>query len=330
MKSKSINVKEFATKNTIYIVFVVMVIIMSLVTEQFMTWSNIRSVLTTESVHGIMALGMAFALISGGIDLSVAAIMPLAGCISAALVQDPAYTAKIFPWVTGEESVFLAVCVGLLVGLLAGIFNGILIAYLKIQPFICTMATSVILEGINYIITNSVPVSNLRNTYKAIGQYRLFGEIPLVIIYFVIIAVIAWVILNYTRFGKRVYAVGGNRNAALVSGVKVERVTVKIYAWAGLMAAMAGIVVAARSGSAIAGSGAGYELDAIAACTIGGVSGSGGVGRVSGIIVGVLILGIINNGLLLLGTNAYLQMVVRGSIIILAVVFDMIKTKKQK
>lgn len=333
MKNKALNVnklKEFTAQNTIYIIFVIMVAAMSIMSDTFLTVSNIRSLLTTESAHGIMALGMAFPLISGGIDLSVAAIMPLAGCLSASMVQDPEYVARIFPELSGNEPLILAILVGLAVGLAAGALNGILIAYLQMPPFVCTLATTVILNGITYIITNSVPVSNLRGSYKAIGQYRLFGEIPMVIIYFAVLSVIAWVILNYTRFGKQVYAVGGNRNAALISGIKIEKVTVKIYVWTGLMAAIVGIVVAARSGSAIAGSGAGYELDAIAACTIGGVSGNGGVGKVSGIIVGVLILGVINNVLLLMGTNAYLQLVVRGVVIILAVVFDMMKMKKQK
>jgi ribose/xylose/arabinose/galactoside ABC-type transport system permease subunit len=187
----------------------------------------------------------------------------------------------------------------------------------------------IIARGIALILTNAYPVPMLRAEFKVIGQ-GLLGPIPYVVIVFVVIALVAYVILNHTRFGKNVYAIGGNVNAARTSGISVEKNLLAIYAFSGFCASVAGILITARAASGIATLGNNYELDAIAAATIGGTSHAGGIGTVPGIIAGILILGILNNGLLLLGISPYLQQVIKGVIIVGAVVFDMRKNARKK
>ncbi len=260
--------------------------------------------------------------------MSVGSIVSLTSVIAASLVQEPSYSARIFPNLPLLPPI-VAVLAGLAAGALVGLTNGALIAYTAIPPFIATLGSMIIARGFALILTNAYPVPMLRPEFKIIGQGSL-GPIPYVVIVFVIVAIIAYIILNYTKFGKHVYAIGGNVNAARTSGIKVEKNLLGIYMVSGICASIAGILITARAASGIATLGNNYELDAIAAATIGGTSHTGGIGTVPGIIAGILILGILNNGLLLLGISPYLQQVIKGIIIVGAVVFDMRKNARQK
>ncbi len=321
-------VSNFINKYAIFIVLIVMIIALSFLSPAFLTAQNLINVLITESGRGILALGVAFAIISRGIDLSVGSIVSLTSVIAASLVQEPSYSARIFPNLPILPPI-VAVLAGLAAGALVGLTNGALIAYTAIPPFIATLGSMIIARGFALILTNAYPVPMLRPEFKIIGQGS-FGPIPYVVIVFVIVAVIAYIILNYTKFGKHVYAIGGNVNAARTSGIKVEKNLLGIYMVSGICASIAGILITARAASGIATLGNNYELDAIAAATIGGTSHTGGIGTVPGIIAGILILGILNNGLLLLGISPYLQQVIKGIIIVGAVVFDMRKNARQK
>lgn len=319
---------KFINKYAIFIVLVVMIVVLSFLSPAFLTAQNLINVLITESGRGILAIGVAFAIISRGIDLSVGSIVSLTSVIAASLVQEPTYSARIFPNLPLLPPV-VAVIAGLAAGVIVGLTNGALIAYTAIPPFIATLGSMIIARGIALIMTNAYPVPMLRAEFKVIGQ-GLLGPIPYVVIVFVVIALVAYVILNHTRFGKNVYAIGGNVNAARTSGINVEKNLLAIYAFSGFCASVAGILITARAASGIATLGNNYELDAIAAATIGGTSHAGGIGTVPGIIAGILILGILNNGLLLLGISPYLQQVIKGVIIVGAVVFDMRKNARKK
>jgi len=310
-------------KYTIFIVLFAMALALSFLSPYFLTAQNLINVLITESGRGILAIGVAFTIISKGIDLSVGSIVSLTSVVAASLIQDPTYGARIFPGLPLLPAI-VPVLAGLAAGVLIGAINGALIAYTAIPPFIATLGSMIVARGLGLILTNAYPVPMLRPEFKQIGQGSL-GPIPYVVIVFVLVAVVAYILLNSTKFGKNVYAIGGNINAARTSGIKVEKNLVFIYGFSGLCASIAGILITARAASGIATLGNNYELDAIAAATIGGTSHAGGIGTVPGIIAGILILGILNNGLLLLGISPYLQQVIKGVIIVGAVVFDMRK-----
>ncbi|MCE5256492.1 MAG: ABC transporter permease [Spirochaetaceae bacterium] len=319
---------RFVNKYAIFFILIVMILALSLLSPYFLTGQNLINVLITESGRGILALGVAFAIMSKGIDLSVGSVVSLVSVIVASMVQESSYTARIFPNMPYVPAL-VAILVGLVAGTLVGVINGSLIAYTGIPPFIATLGTQIIARGIALIITNAYPVPMLRQDFKQIGQGNI-GPIPNVVIVFAAIALIAYILLNHTKFGKNVYAIGGNVNAARTSGIKVEKNVVAIYAFSAFCASLAGVLITARAASGIATLGNGYETDAIAAATIGGTSHAGGIGTVPGILAGILILGILNNGLLLLGISPYLQQVIKGVIIIVAVVFDMRKNAKRR
>ena len=330
MKTKRLNVRNIFDKYSIYLVLLIMLIFMGIISDDFFTTTNFINVLVAEAGRGLLVLGECYVIISKGIDLSVGSIVALSSVTSASIVQDITYDSRILQWMPEINPILgaaLAVVVGVVIGLLFGLFNGLLVAYTKTPPFIATLGSMVIAAGLALMYTDSFPVSMLSSEFKNIGQGKV-GVIPYVVIVFIVIAVIAWVILNKTRFGKSIYAIGGNESAAQYAGINVKKNTCLIYIWAGVLAGLAGVLITARSGSGIATLGDGYELDAIAAATVGGVSQTGGVGTIGGAVVGIFILGVLNNGLLLLGVSPYLQQVIKGLIIIGAVVVDMRKAMK--
>lgn len=322
--------KKAASKNSIYIVLVLLVIGITIVSPNFLSISNIINLFTTESLKGLLALGVAFTILSRGIDLSVGSIVALSAVVSASLIQEPTYDAQLFSGLDMPVSlgVPVAIVAGILIGTIFGVINGSLIAYTKIPPFIATLGSMVVARGLAMLYTNAYPVPMLKPEFKAMGQGSLFN-IPNLVIVFILFAVTAWFLLNQTRFGKNVYAIGGNDVAARVAGIKINKNLIFIYTWSAFCASVAGVLLASRTGSGIATLGVSYELDAIAAATIGGVSHSGGVGKIGGVIAGILILGVVNNGLLILGVSPYIQQIVKGIIIVSAVVFDMRKNAKK-
>ncbi|QCJ00638.1 ABC transporter permease [Agrobacterium larrymoorei] len=274
------------------------------------------------SVIGIIAIGVTQVIISDGIDLSSGSIVGATAMISMSLAQVGTYERALYPGFT-DLPVIVPVAAGLLVGLICGAINGLLIAYTRIPAFIATLGMMVTARGFAKWYTKGQPISFPTDSFAAIGK----GLAPVLI--FLAVAAIMHVVLRYTRYGKFTYAIGANSQAARVSGINVERHTVKVYAVAGLLSGLAGIVVASRGLTAQAGMGISYELDAIAMAVIGGVSLSGGRGSVVGTLIGMIIFGVIISGFTFLRLDAYYQEMLKGLIIVAAVVADMYRQRKR-
>ena len=264
-----------------------------------------------------LSLGMTFVIIIGGIDLSVGAIVALSGITSVGLV------------INGGWAVAPAVIAGILIGTLCGILNGCIISWLKVPAFIVTMAMMNVARGAAQIYTGGTAIRiQSVDAFTQLGVGRLFN-VPYQIYYAVVLIILATLVLNRTKFGTYVFATGGNRLAARLSGIKTERIERITYTISGTMAGITGVILSARMYSAQPSVGDGLELDAIAACVLGGVSMSGGMGRISGTIIGAIIIGLINNGLNLMGVNSYWQLVAKGVIILLAIAIDAMKNRSR-
>ncbi|MFK0207842.1 ABC transporter permease [Agrobacterium sp. NPDC090283] len=274
------------------------------------------------SVIGIIAIGVTQVIISDGIDLSSGSIVGATAMISMSLAQASSFPRALYPGLT-DFPVAIPVVAGLFVGVVCGAINGLLIAYSRIPPFIATLGMMVTARGFAKWYTKGQPISFPTDSFAAIGK----GLAPILI--FLAVAAIMHVILRYTRYGKFTYAIGANRQAARISGINVERHTVKVYMVAGLLSALAGIVVASRGLTAQAGMGTSYELDAIAMAVIGGVSLSGGRGSIPGTMIGMVIFGVIISGFTFLRLDAYYQEMLKGVIIVAAVVADVYRQRKR-
>ncbi len=274
------------------------------------------------AVIGIISVGVTQVIITGGIDLSSGSVVGMTAMISASFAQSSTWSRALYPGLTNMPF-FVPIAIGILIGLLAGYINGQLIARTKIPPFIATLGMMVTARGISKWYTKGQPVSGLTEQFTFIGT----GIWPVVV--FLLVAVIFHIALRYTRYGKFTYAIGANVQAARVSGINVEKHLVKVYAIAGMLAGLAGIVTAARAQTAQAGMGVMYELDAIAAAVIGGTSLSGGAGRITGTVIGTIILGVMTSGFTFLRVDAYYQEIIKGMIIVAAVVADVYRQKKR-
>jgi len=275
------------------------------------------------SVIGIIAVGVTQVIITGGIDLSSGSVVALTAMVAASLAQSADAVHPVYPSLT-ELPAILPVVAGLAVGAAAGLVNGTLIARTSIPPFIATLGVMVSARGLAKWYTRGQPVSLLTDAYAAIGS----GAVPVVI--FLATAVIFHVALRYTRYGKFTYAIGSNPQAARVSGINVPRHLLMVYTIAGVLSGLAGIVTSARAESGQAGMGMMYELDAIAAAVIGGASLSGGVGRITGTVIGTLILGVVSSGFTFLRIDAYYQEIVKGGIIVAAVIADQYRRRARE
>ncbi len=274
------------------------------------------------SVIGIISVGVTQVIITGGIDLSSGSVVGMTAMFAASLAQASTWPRALYPGLTDMPFV-VPIAVGVLAGLLAGFINGQLIARTKIPPFIATLGMMVTARGISKWYTKGQPVSGLSDGFTFIGT----GIWPVVV--FLVVAVIFHIALRYTRYGKFTYAIGANVQAARVSGINVEAHLIKVYAIAGMLAGLAGVVTAARAQTAQAGMGVMYELDAIAAAVIGGTSLAGGAGRITGTVIGTVILGVMTSGFTFLRVDAYYQEIVKGIIIVAAVVTDVYRQKKR-
>ena len=274
------------------------------------------------SIIGLLAIGVTQVIITTGIDLSSGSVLALSAMVAASLAQTSDFGRAVFPSLT-DMPVWVPVMAGLGVGLLAGVINGSIIAITGIPPFIATLGMMVSARGLARYYTEGQPVSMLSESYTAIGS----GAMPVII--FLVVAVIFHVALRYTKYGKYTYAIGGNMQAARISGINVKRHLVIVYSIAGLLAGLAGVVASARAATGQAGMGMSYELDAIAAAVIGGTSLVGGVGKITGTVIGALILGVMASGFTFLGVDAYLQDIIKGMIIVVAVVLDQYRNKKK-
>ncbi|MCK6627493.1 MAG: ABC transporter permease [Anaerolineae bacterium] len=319
----------FIRKYAIVFIFLAMFVGMWLLSDAFLQPRNLFNVVRQISVMGLIAIGVTMVIITTGIDLSSGSVVALAAVFAASLAQRVDWSGAKYPGL--ELPVIVPILVALAIGALCGFINGGLIARFKIPAFIATLGMMTVARGFALIYSDR-PVSGLTDTYNYIGQGEIFKVIPipdqpplglpLPVIILVVVAVGAHIMLNNTRFGRHIYAIGGNEQAALISGLNVGRIKIGVYTIAGLLSGLAGLVLSSRIGSGQPGLAVGIELDAIAAAVIGGTSLSGGIGTIWGTIVGALIIGVLNNGLDLLNVSAYWQTIVKGSIIVVAVIID--------
>jgi inositol transport system permease protein len=310
---------NFFKKYAIAMILLAMFVLMSILSPAFLQPRNLLNVVRQISVIGLLGMGVTMAIISTGIDLSSGSVLAVAAVVAASLAQRADWESAKYPGLV--VPLIIAILAGLLVGLLCGVINGFLVARFKIPPFIATLGMMTIARGFALLYSDGRPISSLTDEYNFIGQGAVLG-IPFPIIILVVVAILMHIVLNNTQFGRYIYAIGGNEQAARVSGVNIYRIKIGIYALAGLLSGLAGIVLSSRISSGQPGLGQGYELDAIASAVIGGTSLSGGVGTVWGTIVGALIIGVLNNGLDLLNVSPYFQAIVKGVIIITAIIID--------
>lgn len=327
---------DWVTANAILVVLVVLIGVIALSDPDFISANSVRNILTNSSTRLLVALGAGIVLISRGVDLSGGRMVGLAAVVSASMLQTETYSRLFFPDLPALP-LLLPILVAVAVTTLLGVVNGVVVARLRVPPFIATLGMMVIAFGITAIYfdqppNRSQPISGLRDDLSALGTGALDVG-PLTIPFIVAIAgtaaVLMWVLLEKTVFGKNVYAIGGNPQAAQVSGVNIARTLIAVYAIAGACYGVAGVLEAARTGGASSRYGELYELDAIAACVVGGVSTAGGIGRVRGIVAGVLVFSVISYGLTFIGINPFWQQIIKGVIIISAVAFDMARSRSR-
>lgn len=316
-------IAEYGQKYGILIALVLVCIILTFANEYFLTTRNLVNVLRQTSINGILAIGMTFVILTRGIDLSVGSVVALAGVVSASF----ATTSTTAMVAGGPYPAVLALLIGLAVGLAAGAISGVIVARFKVPAFVATLGMLSAARGLALLYAGGKPVPALTDGYRYIGTGSILG-VPMPVVLFALVFLASLWVLTSTRFGRHVYAAGGNPHAARVSGVNVRRVTVWVYVISGGLAGLAGMILAARTGSALTQAGIAYELDAIAAVVIGGTSLSGGVGKVTGTLIGALLIAVVNNGLDLMGVESYYQQVIKGMLIVAAVMLDQARSKQ--
>ncbi|XJZ27053.1 ABC transporter permease [Bacillota bacterium Lsc_1132] len=314
MKSSSIFSKQIFQKLGPLIGLILIIVILSIVSSNFLTLDNVFNVLRQVSINALIAFGMTFIILTGGIDLSVGSILALSSAITAGMLA------------RGMDPI-LAMLIGLASGGVMGAINGLFITKGRVAPFIATLATMTIYRGLTLVYTDGRPITGLSNhtLFEMIGRGYV-GWVPVPVIWMLVCYVILYLILKKTTFGRRIYAIGGNEEAAILSGIRANRVKLWIYSITGMLSALAGIILASRLNSAQPTAGTSYELDAIASVVLGGTSLSGGRGWIFGTLVGALIIGVLNNGLNLMNVSSFYQQVVKGGVILLAVLLDRKKT----
>lgn len=307
--------KEVFEKYAIVIAFLALLIVVSILCSSFLTPSNLILVLNQTSINGILAVGITYVLITAGIDISIGSVVGLSGVISAMVVKADA------PLPVG----FLC---GILAGTLVGVIIGILVTKGKLAPYIVTLGFLTIIRGAALLIAGGRPISSLGDAYGWIGNHNVFGVIPCPVIIFLIVVVIGHIILAHLQIGRYIYAVGGNSNAAEACGISPNKVKMFVHVFCGTCAGLAGVILSSRVITGHPGAGEGYELDAIASAVVGGTSLAGGTGSIPGTVIGALIIAVIGNGLDLLGVSSYWQDIVKGAIIVVAVLLD--RNKKRQ
>ena len=325
--------------NPIVVLLVIVCIIVGFTIDNFFSFRNLNSLISNTTVRFLIALGVSGCLITKGTDLSAGRAVGLCACLAGTLLQDPTYTGRMYNW--PEFNLLVAFLIVVAVGAAFGLVNGLIISKLNVPPFIATLGTQTIVYGICLVFTNAQPIGNFKGSYKNFvngtwlkGIFTVGGEdfpgIPYLLAWAVVFGMLFWFIYNKTTHGKYMYAIGGNENAAEVSGVNTARTKILIYVTAGVMYAIAGYLLAPKGGGAYSGSGMGYELEAIAGCTIGGVSTTGGIGTVGGVLVGVLVFELLKIVLQFLGVNPYYNYIVQGLVIVTAVAMDIRKYVAKK
>ena len=320
---KKMNFKDIMINYGVIIIMIILVIYTGNTSKNFLSMNNLSNILMNMSYRIVIALGIAGCIITGGCDLSAGRMIGFGGCIAGTLLQRIDYSGKFFPNME-PLNIFVALLIVMLICAAFGAVTGFFIAYLHVPPFISTMAMMEIIYGINSIYTNATPLGGYVTEYTNIATGRFLG-ISYLIWIAIIVAAITWFIFNMTRHGKYMYAIGGNMQAAEVAGVPVNKTLVIIYAKAAAMYGLAGFMMGAKAGGASVQLGLSYEMEAIAACTIGGVSVSGGRGKVSSAIIGVAVFELLKTALQFLGVTPYAQYIALGIIIFIAISLDIRK-----
>ncbi len=307
--NKKMTTSQFFEKFATLIGLLIVILIFSMLKPKFLDVNNIFNLLRQASINGLLALGMTYVVLTGGIDLSVGSILGASGIFAALVAQN-----QEIPW-------FVAVLAGLAIGLLLGTINGVVVSWLKVPAFVATLGMLSVARGITYLASNAQPVPGLSEGFLKIGGGSV-GIIPIPVIILTVVFIICSIVLYRTKYGRYIYGVGGNARAARVSGINVKKITCSAYMIAGVLAGLAGVVLTSRVSSGLAMAGQNYETDAIAAVVMGGTSLAGGKGRLWGTLIGVLIIAVLNNGLDMMAVSSYWQLIIKGTIIVAAVMMD--------
>ncbi len=307
-------VMDFYGKAGILIILLIMVIGLSVGTDTFLTYRNLINVLRQITFYAMIGFGEMAIIITGGFDMSAGSIVGLTSVLTAMVAQN------------ASTPVIVIFLVAAMTGLAVGMFNGGMVAYVGVPPFIATMGSQIICRGLALLIADGRPINGLSDSFVWLGAGSI-GLLPIPVIFMIISAIITWYLMKYTKTGRHIYAVGGNAQAALVSGIKTKRIKLFVFMFEGVLCAIAGMVLTARVSSGQPSLGEGFEMDAIAGAVIGGVSLSGGVGTIYGVVCGALVIGVLNNGMDLLNINGYWQQIAQGALIVLAVTLDILRQK---
>ncbi len=308
---------DYYKKFGIYIFLAVVFVFFAIFAPNFLSPNNVINILRQVSMFGIVVVGVSAVMIGGGMDLSVGGQMAVVGMILGYLM------------VNLNLGIVSAILIGILTGCIFGSLNGILAIKLHMAPIIVTLSMMLVLQGVAYLITGGYPITGMPEGFTRIGQGYI-GIIPVPVIIFVLFVVFGWVVMNKTYLGRQIYALGGNKEAARLAGINVDRLTIFIYAFTGFAASIAAVIMVGRTNASQPGAGSSYPFDCMTAACLGGISISGGEGKISGVVVGVIILGILDNGLVLMGVNSNFQSVVKGLILLVAVAIDCYQGGKKK
>lgn len=312
VKQNKLDIKELLIKYKSLVGLLALIAIVSVLSPSFLSTKNIFNILRQTSVNGIIAAGMTFVILTGGIDLSVGSILAISGAICASILVN-------------GQNIVIAVLAALLVGAMVGFLNGFIITKGKLQPFIATLATMTILRGLTLVYTDGKPITlgsgELALNFGQIGGGKILG-IPTPALIMILVFLVCAYVLKNTKMGRYTYALGSNEEATKLSGLNTDKIKIAVYTLSGILASIAGIIITSRLFSAQPTAGDGYELDAIAAVVLGGTSLTGGKGKISGTIIGALIIGVLSNALNILDVSSYYQMMVKGAVILIAVLLD--------
>jgi len=314
-KQKHLNLKNIMKKYGILLILLFLCIFMWVLTPHFLTVTNLVNIVRQMSIIGIIAIGVTPVIITKGIDLSSGSLVAMVSVMVASFAQ-------------GNYPIIVPIAIAVGIGLLGGLINGTLIAKGMLAPFIATLGMMTAARGAAMLYSDGRPIGGLSESFAFIGKGDILG-IPVPVIIFALVGFVTWVLLNHTKIGKFIYAIGGNEQAAITAGINVDKVKIIVYAYAGLLAGIAGIILTSRISSGQPQSGLMFEMDAITAVVIGGTSLFGGIGTIGGTIIGALIIGVVNNGLDLMGVSSYWQQIVKGAIIVAAVYVDSRKYRKK-
>lgn len=300
---------DFIRQGALVLVLIIELSIFTIFSETFFSASNLVNILRQVSITTISSVGMFLVILLGGIDLSVGSTYAFIGVISA-------YT------FLATENIYLTIFVVFGLGIIIGLFNGLITAKFKIPAFITTLATLTILRGGGYVLTGGTPIGVTDSRYTKLGSGYVIDNVPIPVIIMAIVLLLGYFLVKFTRFGRHIYSTGGNEQAARYSGLKTDRIEIIVFTIAGFLNALAGFVLAGRLGGGLPASGNGAEMDVITAVVLGGTSMTGGKGKLWNVFIGVLIIGILTNGLTMIGVSTYWQQIIKGFIIVIAVIFD--------